>query len=113
MRVALAGVLLSLASSGGVPTVVAEPAAGRAVRHQMPTTRTETNLAAGGATSGACPAERSPTGNVQVNCLAEEDTPLVRNRQLDQSEPSVAAVDNKVVVAFNDFFNISVATAVR
>ncbi|MBV8714833.1 MAG: hypothetical protein JOZ65_07165 [Chloroflexi bacterium] len=108
MRLAVLGVLLWLASSGGVPAAAAEPVGGRAVRHQTPPTTGPVGNVAPGSASGPCPAERSMTGNVQVNCLAE-DAPLVRNRQLDQSEPSVAAVDNKVVVAFNDFFNISVA----
>src|SRR5260370_40872851 len=45
-----------------------------------------------------CAAEASATGNVQVNCLAEDDT----SPQNTQSETSVAASGNKVVVGFND-----------
>src|SRR5713101_4754235 len=46
----------------------------------------------------SCAAEPSTTGNVQVNCLAEDG----RSRQNTQSETSVAAVGNTVVVGFND-----------
>jgi hypothetical protein len=45
-----------------------------------------------------CAAEPSTTGNVQVNCLAEDDS----SRQNTQSETTVAAFGNKVVVGFND-----------
>src|SRR5258708_539896 len=45
-----------------------------------------------------CAAEASTTGNVQVNCLAEDDA----SPQNTQSETSVAALGNKVVVGFND-----------
>jgi hypothetical protein len=45
-----------------------------------------------------CPAEPSTTGNVQVNCRAEDGT-SPRNTQ---SETTVAAIGNKVVVGFND-----------
>jgi hypothetical protein len=45
-----------------------------------------------------CAAEPSATGNVQVNCLAEDDA----SPQNTQSETSVAAFGNKVVVGFND-----------
>jgi hypothetical protein len=48
-----------------------------------------------------CTAERSATGNVQVNCT-RSDSPISANFQLDQSEPSVVAIRNKVVAAFND-----------
>jgi hypothetical protein len=46
----------------------------------------------------SCPAEPSTTGNAQVNCLAEDGT-SPRNTQ---SETTVAAVGDKVVVGFND-----------
>jgi hypothetical protein len=46
----------------------------------------------------ACPAEASATGNVQVNCLAEDGA----SPQNTQSETSVAAYGDKVVVGFND-----------
>jgi hypothetical protein len=46
----------------------------------------------------ACAAEPSTTSNVQVNCLAEDGT----SRQNTQSETSVAAVANTVVVGYND-----------
>src|SRR6266581_3710805 len=49
-------------------------------------------------TGTVCPAETSATGNVQVNCLAEDGS----SPQNTQSETSVAAVGNKVVVGFND-----------
>jgi hypothetical protein len=45
-----------------------------------------------------CAAVPSATGNVQVNCLAEDDG----SPQNTQSETSVAASGNKVVVGFND-----------
>jgi hypothetical protein len=45
-----------------------------------------------------CPAEASTTGNVQVNCRAEDDA-SARNTQ---SETTIAAVGQKVVVGFND-----------
>jgi hypothetical protein len=45
-----------------------------------------------------CPAEPSGTGNVQVNCLAEDNG----SPQNTQSETSVAASTGKVVVGFND-----------
>jgi len=45
-----------------------------------------------------CPAGPSATGNVQVTCLAEDDG----SPQNTQSETSVVAVGNKVVVGFND-----------
>jgi hypothetical protein len=45
-----------------------------------------------------CPAEPSPTGNVQVTCLAEDDA----SPQNTQSETTVVAVGRKVVVGFND-----------
>jgi hypothetical protein len=45
-----------------------------------------------------CPAEPSPTGNVQVSCQAEDGT----SPQNTQSETTVAAVGDKVVVGFND-----------
>jgi hypothetical protein len=45
-----------------------------------------------------CAAEPSTTGNVQVNCLAEDNG----SPQNTQSETSVAAFGNKVVVGFND-----------
>jgi hypothetical protein len=45
-----------------------------------------------------CPAEPSPTGNVQVNCRAQDGTSL----QNTQSETSVAATGAKVVVGYND-----------
>jgi hypothetical protein len=45
-----------------------------------------------------CVAEPSATGNVQVNCLAEDDG----SPQNTQSETSVAASGEKVVVGFND-----------
>ncbi len=45
-----------------------------------------------------CPAGPSATGNVQVTCLAEDDG----SPSNTQSETTVAAVGNKVVVGFND-----------
>jgi len=45
-----------------------------------------------------CAAEPSTTGNVQVNCLAEDGG----SPQNTQSETSVAAIGTKVVVGFND-----------
>src|SRR5258708_5549173 len=45
-----------------------------------------------------CAAEASDTGNVQVNCLAEDN----RSPQNTQRETSVAALGEKVVVGFND-----------
>src|SRR5579859_5472041 len=45
-----------------------------------------------------CQAEASTTGNVQVNCRAEDGT----SPQNTQSETSVAAFGQKVVVGFND-----------
>jgi hypothetical protein len=45
-----------------------------------------------------CPAEPSPTSDVQVNCRAEDDG----SPQNTQSETSVVAVGNKVVAGFND-----------
>ncbi len=49
-------------------------------------------------TSPGCPAETSTTGNVQVNCVAEDGT----SPQNTQSETSVAASGHKVVVGYND-----------
>jgi hypothetical protein len=49
-------------------------------------------------TSPGCPAETSTTGNVQVNCVAEDGTSL----QNTQSETSVAVSGQKVVVGYND-----------
>jgi hypothetical protein len=50
-------------------------------------------------TSGtSCAAEPSTTGNVQVNCLAEDGMSAANT----QSETSVSAAGNKVVVGFND-----------
>jgi len=48
--------------------------------------------------SPGCPAEKSTTGNVQVNCVAEDGT----SPQNTQSETSVATSGQKVVVGFND-----------
>jgi hypothetical protein len=48
--------------------------------------------------SPGCPAERSTTGNVQVNCVAEDGT----SPQNTQSETSVAVSGHKVVVGYND-----------
>jgi hypothetical protein len=45
-----------------------------------------------------CPAEPSPTGNVQVNCRAQDGTSL----QNTQSETSAAVTGDKVVVGYND-----------
>jgi hypothetical protein len=45
-----------------------------------------------------CKAETSTTGNVQVNCRAEDGT----SSQNTQSETSVAVAGTKVVVGFND-----------
>lgn len=44
-----------------------------------------------------CTAERSASGNVQVNCRRSDS-----GEPLDQSEPSVVAYRNKLVSAFND-----------
>jgi len=49
-------------------------------------------------TSPGCPAEASTTGNVQVNCVAEDGT----SPQNTQSETSVAVSGTKVVVGYND-----------
>lgn len=49
-------------------------------------------------TSPGCPAETSTTGNVQVNCVAEDGT----SPQNTQSETSVAVSGQKVVVGYND-----------
>jgi len=49
-------------------------------------------------TGTACQAETSTTGNVPVNCLAEDGT----SPQNTQSETSVAAVGTTVVVGYND-----------
>lgn len=49
---------------------------------------------------GVCAAEPSATGNVQVNCRREDGT----STQNTQSETSVAASDQRVVVAYNDTF---------
>src|SRR5713226_5477795 len=49
-------------------------------------------------TSPGCPAEKSTTGNVQVNCVAEDGT----SPQNTQSETSVAVSGHKVVVGYND-----------
>jgi hypothetical protein len=46
----------------------------------------------------ACTAEPSSTGNVQVNCLAEDGG----SPQNTQSETSVSTIGSKVVVGFND-----------
>src|SRR6266511_2199000 len=54
--------------------------------------------AVAGQRGNACPAEPSPTGNVQVSCLAEDDA----SPQNTQSETTVVAVGKKVVVGFND-----------
>ena len=45
-------------------------------------------------TSPGCPAEKSTTGNVQVNCTAEDGT----SPQNTQSETSVATSGQKVLV---------------
>lgn len=50
------------------------------------------------AAPGGCPAERSPSGNVMVNCLAE-DGQAPNNTQ---SETSEAVIGKTVVVGFND-----------
>lgn len=57
---------------------------------------TGTSKAAASGTS--CAAEPSTTGNVQVNCLAEDGT----SRANTQSETSVSAFGDKVVVGYND-----------
>jgi hypothetical protein len=49
-------------------------------------------------TSPGCRAETSATGNVQVNCVAEDGT----SPQNTQSETSVAVSGQKVVVGYND-----------
>ncbi len=49
-------------------------------------------------TSPGCPAEKSTTANVQVNCVAEDGT----SPQNTQSETSVAVSGQKVVVGYND-----------
>lgn len=56
------------------------------------------NTASPGSQGSACSAEVSATGNVQVNCLAEDGS----SRQNTQSETSVAVSGTKVVVGFND-----------
>jgi hypothetical protein len=48
-----------------------------------------------------CPAERSLTGNVQVNCLAEDAS----FPSSYQNETTVSAFGSKVVVGFNDNLN--------
>jgi len=45
-----------------------------------------------------CPAEASSTGNIQVNCRAEDGTSPTNT----QSETTVVAVGQKVVVGYND-----------
>ena len=47
---------------------------------------------------GGCPAEHSPSGNVMVNCLAEDG--MAPNNT--QSETSEAVIGKTVVVGFND-----------
>jgi len=49
-------------------------------------------------TGAPCQAERSATGNAQVNCMAE-DRPLTRDFELDQNESTTVVVGDKVVVA--------------
>jgi hypothetical protein len=57
------------------------------------------SAASGSSNQGTpCAAEPSTTGNVQVNCLAEDGG----SPQNTQSETSVTAFGNKVVVGFND-----------
>jgi hypothetical protein len=51
-----------------------------------------------GLSGSSCQAEASTTGNVQVNCLAEDGT----SPQNTESETSVSAFGSKVVVGFND-----------
>jgi hypothetical protein len=46
----------------------------------------------------SCAAEQSTTGNVQVNCRAEDDSSPLNT----QSETTVVAVGQKVVVGYND-----------
>ncbi len=87
------------ASSGSPPAWAANPrldgaaqVAANIIRGIGPTT----SLPLG--TSPGCAAEKSTTGNVQVNCVAEDGS----SPQNTQSETSVAVSGQKVVVGFND-----------
>jgi hypothetical protein len=59
---------------------------------------TVTNASPSINSGSVCAAEPSTTGNVQVNCRAEDDA----SPQNTQSETSVVAVGQKVVVGYND-----------
>ena len=56
-------------------------------------------------TSTPCQAERSMTGNFQVNCVRADSGAKI-DFQLNQSEPSIVAYHNKVVAAFNDSYEL-------
>ena len=96
---ALPAAASAAAGSGSAPAWAGNPrldgaaqAAANVIRGIGPTT----SLPLG--TSPGCPAETSTTGNVQVNCTAEDGT----SPQNTQSETSVAVSGQKVVVGFND-----------
>jgi hypothetical protein len=96
---AVPAVAVVASGSGSVPAWAGNPrldgaaqVAANVIRGIGPTT----SLPLG--TSPGCPAEASGTGNVQVNCVAEDGT----SPQNTQSETSVATSGQKVVVGFND-----------
>jgi hypothetical protein len=71
--------------------------AAQTLAHILASPNLAARQAAGRVRSG-CPAEHSPSGNVMVNCLAE-DGQAPNNTQ---SETSEAAIGKTVVVGFND-----------
>jgi hypothetical protein len=87
------------AASGSVPAWAGNPrldGAAQVAANVIQGIGPTTSLPLG--TSPGCPAEASTTGNVQVNCTAEDGI----SPQNTQSETSVAVSGQKVVVGFND-----------
>lgn len=72
--------------------------AGDLVARVLGKTGTLSGSSGTGLSGSSCTAEASSTGNVQVNCLAEDGS----SPQNTDSETSVSAFGNKVVVGFND-----------
>ncbi len=91
--------LPAAAGSGSAPAWAANPrldGAAQVAANVIQGIGPTTSLPLG--TSPGCPAEKSTTGNVQVNCVAEDGA----SPQNTQSETSVAVSGQKVVVGFND-----------
>jgi hypothetical protein len=82
------------------PTTVNAAGAARASRASIAPALRVSAGRTGASSRGVCAAEPSAAGNVQVNCRGEDGT----STHNTQNETSVAAADQRVVVAYNDTF---------